>query len=401
MPRNIKLFYFAPHPVQYHVGIYRELAKVDRLDFKVIYEDDFGLMPTYVDEFKSEIKWDIDLMKGYPSEFMKNYGSRSRGGFFARVNIGIFGQIIKGKPDVILLKGYTTVSDWLVMILGLASKTKIIFRGEAVINMHNKPCLLKKIIKKLVITKWLSLCDAVMFSCAGNKKYFKYYGVPDSKLFPIPCAVDNAFFRGYESLYSRKKSAIRAKIGIPEDNLVVLFSARFTTRKRPLDLLNAISKIDNTNITVLFVGDGPEREIIEDFVKNNRISAVFTGFVNQSEISKYYSISDLSIVISDYDPSPKAMNEAMNFRLPIIVSDTVGTAQDLIKDDNNGFIVGVGDIDTISSKIDFFNKNRDELTRMGQNSFDIVEKWNFIEDVKGIGQAIGHVTGKKINEESF
>ena len=73
----------------------------------------------------------------------------------------------------------------------------------------------------------------------------------------------------------------------------------------------------------------------------------------------------------------------------------------LIKDDNNGFIVGVGDIDTISSKIDFFNKNRDELTRMGQNSFDIVENWNFIEDVKGIGQAIGHVTGKKINEESF
>ena len=41
---KIKFYYFAPHPVQYHVGIYRELAKLDNLDFKVIYEDDIGFM---------------------------------------------------------------------------------------------------------------------------------------------------------------------------------------------------------------------------------------------------------------------------------------------------------------------------------------------------------------------
>lgn len=395
MPKKIKLYYFAPHPVQYHVGIYKELAKIDRLDFKVIYQDDFGLKPTYVAEFKSDIAWDIDLLKDYPSEFMKNYGNRGRGGVFARVNIGIFSRVLVEKPDVILFKGYTTASDWLLMILSLVSKTKIIFRGEAILNKHQDPDSFKQMMKKFVITKWLSLCDAVMFSCAGNKEYFKYFGVPETKLFPIPCAVDNEFFRGYERLYRAEKGAIRAAVGIPEDNLVVLFSARFTIRKRPMDLLTAISKIDNANITVLFVGDGPEKDIIKDFAKNNGIHTVFTGFVNQTEISKYYSVADLGTVISDYDPSPKAMNEAMNFRLPIIVSDAVGTAFDLVKDGHNGFIVEVGDIDAIASKIDFFNKNRGEMMRMGENSFDCVEKWNFVEDVKGIEQAIIHITADK------
>ena len=131
---------------------------------------------------------------------------------------------------------------------------------------------------------------------------------------------------------------------------------------------------------------------MEEYSKRHHIKAIFTGFVNQTEISKYYSISDLNVVISDYDPSPKAMNEAMNFKLPIIVTDVVGTAHDLVKDGKNGFIVKVGDIDSISKKVDFLNKNRKELIRMGNNSFNIVEGWNFKEGVKGIIQAFDYVT---------
>ena len=133
---------------------------------------------------------------------------------------------------------------------------------------------------------------------------------------------------------------------------------------------------------------------MENYVQKYHINAIFTGFVNQTKISKYYSISDLDVVISDYDPSPKAMNEAMNFRLPIIVTDIVGTANDLIKDGENGFVVKVGDVDLISERIDFLNKNRKELLRMGNNSFDIVEGWNFKEDVKGILDAIDYITEK-------
>ena len=43
--------------------------------------------------------------------------------------------------------------------------------------------------------------------------------------------------------------------------------------------------------------------------------------------------------MSDYDPSPKTLNEAMNFGLPCIVSDNVGTAKDLIKNGINGYIL--------------------------------------------------------------
>jgi len=392
---KLKLYYFAPHPVAYHVGIYKELAKLDNLDFKVIYEDDIGLKSVYVEEFKKEIKWDIDLTSGYPHEFMKNYSSNPMGGFFSRVNFSIFKKFLIDKPDIILFKTYTTFSDFLVMGLAKLTRTKMIFRGEATLKGTEDNPTFKQKVKKIFLKYWLNSCDVVMYSCTGNKEYWKYYGVSEDKMLPIPCAVDNTFFRSERKKYIGKESVIKKELGIGKDDFVILLSARFTTRKRPLDLLKAIKRIGNGNITILFVGDGPERKYMEKFVKENNLKAKFVGFKNLTEIPKYYSVADLDIVISDYDPSPKAMNEAMNFELPIITTTIVGTAYDLVQDEKNGYIINVGDINALAQKIDYVNKNRDIAKKMGEKSLEIVNEWTFEKDAYYINEAINKVIGNK------
>ncbi len=393
--KKIKFYYIAPHPVPYHIGIYKELAKLGNLDFKVIYEDDIGIKPTYVAEFKKEIKWDIDLLSDYPHEFMKNYSTKPHGGFLSRINFGIFKVFYIDKPDIIILMSYVTFSDWLIMALAKITRTKIIFRGEATLRgTENNPTLKQKL-KYIFLKNWLKMCDVVMYSCSGNKVYFKYYGVDEEEMLPIPCAVDNVFFQNERKKYIGKENHIRNILGIAEDDFVILFSARFTTRKRPLDLLNALVLIDNKNITVLFVGDGFERDRMELFVKKNNLKAIFVGFKNQSEISKYYSIADLDIVASDYDPSPKAMNEAMNFELPIIVTDITGTSLDLVKNNENGFIIKVGDLDTLSNKIDYLNKNREIAREMGKKSLSIVSEWTSEKDANFINEAINKIMASK------
>jgi glycosyltransferase involved in cell wall biosynthesis len=391
MKNKLKVFYIASHPVQYHVGIYRELAKVDRIVFKVIYQDDVGLRPRYEKEFKHDIQWDIDLLSGYKKEFMKNYSFNPMNGFFSRVNFGLFDKILFKQPDVIIFTGYVTLSDWLILFLAKSFKVKLIWRGEAVLKGYENSKLLKYRFKKIILKYFFKLCDAIMFSCKGNKEYLKFYGVEEEKLFFIPCAVDNCFFKNEKKKYISEKTKIKAELKIEQNDLVILFSARFTTRKRPFDLLKALKKIDNSNLTILFVGDGLDRKKMEHFAKNNNIKAIFTGFMNQTEISKYYTISDIGVVISDYDPSPKSMNEIMNFELPIIVTNVVGTAYDLIEDEINGFIVNVGDIESIAEKINYFNNNRESLKIMGKKSFDIVQKWNFKQDVNGILDAIEYI----------
>jgi glycosyltransferase involved in cell wall biosynthesis len=393
--RQSKLAVYALHPIMYQTPIFKEFNRHSQVvDSIVLFGDNLSLRDTYFNEINTTFKPDIDfLTDGYKYKFLKNYAKDSRSGFLSRINPGIYRELRTEKYDAILIHGYESLTAWLTLISAKLTNTKIIWRGEAVLRGVENNNSFKQIFKRFILKRFFNSCDALLYSCTGNKEYIKFYGVPEKKLFSIPCAVNNEFFQKEREKYLGKESEIKKELGIAESDMVILFSARFTTRKRPLDLLNALTKIDNSKITVLFVGDGLERENMETFVKEHNLKAIFTGFQNQTQLPKYYTISDIDIVISDYDPSPKAMNEAMNFELPIIVSDAPGTAYDLVKDGENGFIVKVGDIDTIAQKLNYFNKNRDDIKTMGKKSFEIVQKWNYEEDVKGILEAFDYVVG--------
>jgi len=108
-------------------------------------------------------------------------------------------------------------------------------------------------------------------------------------------------------------------------------------------------------------------------------------------LPKYYSISDLFAVVSDYDASPKSLNEALNFELPVLVTDKVGTSFDLVKDFKNGFIVESRDVKLMSEKIDYLNKNRIIAKEMGKKSLPVSNDWTIENDVKGIMQALNYV----------
>ncbi len=390
----IKLYYFAPHPIQYNIGLFRELNKLDSIDFKVFFEDRIGIEPVYVEEFDKVIKWDSDLLSGYKKQFLINYSSNPMGGFFSRINPSIVNVIFMDRPDAVILHGYVKLSDWIVFFTCKILGIKIIFRGEASIKGNEKSNHWKQRFKRFLLPKFFNACDAIMYSCTGNKKYWEFYKVPKNKMFPLPCAVDNNFFRSEMKGHKNNKEIIKKNLGIDNNDMVVLFSGRFTNRKRPLDLLKAITKIDNSKITLLFVGDGTERKSMFQFSKKYNIKAKFVGFINQSELSKYYSISDLVTVISDYDPSPKVLNEVMNFELPVIVTNVIGTAYDLVQDGINGFIIQVGDIDNLATKINYFNNHRYALTKMGMESTTIVSDWNFEKNAYWITKALKYTQDK-------
>lgn len=387
---------FALHPIMYQTPIFSELEKNlnknKKFDFKVFFGDNISINKSFYSKNNFITAPPDFLMDGYKYEFLKNWARNRRKGFFSRINIQIFSELKKGGYEVIMIHGYDSFTSWFALLSSQILGIKVIWRGEAVLKGVEEQINFKQIFKRLLLKQFFRICDAVMYSCRGNKDYLKFYSVEKDKLFSIPCAVNNKFFQEENKKYIVNITSIRSGLGIHKEDLVVLFSARFTSRKRPMDLLKAVNNIKNTNITILFVGDGPERENMEKYVEENKIKAIFTGFINQSQISKYYSIADINIVISDYDPSPKAMNEAMNFKLPIIVTEVVGTAYDLVKNNENGFIIKVGDLKSLSEKVSFLNQNREIIKRMGEKSFKIVQKWNYEEDVKGIKNAFEYVT---------
>lgn len=384
-----KIFIYSVNPVQYHAPIFKALSK--KLNILVGFGDSIGVIPFYNKELRTVIKWDIPLIEGYSYKFFKNYAKKNSRGFFSRINIGMFFHVIVNNYDAVLIHGYDTISSWIVFFAAKLSLKKIIWRGEAAIRPKVRQKKINNIIKKFVLPQYFRCCDAVMYSCTGNKEYLKQFLIPDKKMFLIPCAVDNDFFRYERGKYLNKNDVIKSELGIPSDNFVILFSSRFTTRKRPLDLIEAVAKMNCQNITLLFVGDGIERENMERLIAKYCLHAVFTGFQGQLKLPMYYSIADIFVLVSDYDASPKSLNEALNFELPIIVTDFVGTAKDLVKNGENGFIVKTRDINEISNRIKFVLNNKKIAAEMGKKSLEISDEWSIDNDVVGVENAVNYV----------
>jgi len=168
-------------------------------------------------------------------------------------------------------------------------------------------------------------------------------------------------------------------------------------KKRPMDLLQAFHKGAPDNAWLVFVGDGPERRAMEEYLQRYNLKRVIiVGFKNRSEISEYYAIADMLVVPSDYDRSPKVINEAMNFGIPIIASDKVGTVGDLVKPGENGLVFPCGDIDALANHIKRLCTDANLREKMGACALQTVSEWNFDKQVEGVLAALEYaLRGRK------
>lgn len=364
------------------------------LDATVLFGDDLSLRDVYFKEVNTVFKPDAThLLQGYHHLFLKNLARDSRAGFFSRINPGIVLHMLRKRTDVLLIHGYETFTAWFALLAAKFLGVKVLWRGEVVPKEEGRT--LKSRLKRLGLRFFFRQCDALFFSCSGNKAFLQAYNVAEHKLFPIPCAVDNEFFLTEFEKLKPERNSIRSSLGIADDDFVILFCARFTARKRPMDLISALKQLNQEKIVALFVGDGPEKANLMKAAQDHGVRAIFVGYRNVSEVSRYYAIADVATVISSYDPSPKAMNEAMNFSLPILATKVVGTAEDLIKPHRNGFVLNVGDVDGLAQAIRFLVEHPEEAHAMGRESQAIVAEWSYKKDVDGILGAVTYSINAK------
>ena len=373
----------APHAVQYHAPLYRVLAALPFLDLTVLYLDTLGATEIRDPEFGTPHKWDIPLFGGYRHRFLRNLAKNPLGGFLSRVNPGLLVDLVRNRYDVVLIHGYSTLSYWLALGGATLTSAKVIWRGE-VVSRPGAEGDGDRSIRRRAARWFLKRCDAVLYSCEGNRAFLRANGIDEHRMFPFPCAVDNAFMQESRARFQPLRSKTRRELGIPEGRLVVVMCGRLTERKRPMDLLRALAAMEGRAVTTIFVGNGPQRAELKAFAGANLIDARFIGFVGQRELGRYYSIADVFAVISDYDPSPKSLNEAMNFGLAVVGTGAVGTSKDLIREGVNGYVVGVGDIAAVARRLSALEADRHLCERMGRASEEIVRGFNFQADAAGL-----------------
>jgi glycosyltransferase involved in cell wall biosynthesis len=390
--KKIKLAYYLSHPIQYFSPLLRSLA--EKTDLNVYYFSDSSIKGTMDAGFGQKIKWDVPLLQGYKSRFIRNFsfGRSMNNRFLDAVNPGVIGMIFKDKAGVIIVNGWSYFSTLLAIVTGKIAGKQIWLRAENPLNQESRKSRKIIFLKKLLLEKLLFriFVDRFLYIGTESKKFFQFYGVPEKKLLYTPYAVDNAFFQGEFLKYKDDLPALKTGLHLPIEKKVLLFTGKYIAKKRPMDLLKVFIEINSPDWQLIMVGEGELRTEMEAFIReNNAGNVLLTGFVNQSVIPRYYAVADIFVMCSGVGETwGLAVNEAMNFAKPIVVSATCGCSVDLVREGVNGFVFGEGDLPALKAALLKAMKSEDDRRRMGEASAVIVSEFSIASIVGNMSKAL-------------
>lgn len=333
---SLRLAVVLSHPIQYYAPWFRHLANHTSLRLQVFYLSDHGAVARRDAKFGATFAWDTDLLSGYPHTFIPNLARQPDVTTFAGLhNPGLFPAIRAFAPDAILLFGYAHRTH-LRLILG--APAPLVFRGDSHLLGHSRLPWRKRRLLGWLFRRFA----AITYVGAANRDYFRAFGVPDSKLFFAPHAVDQHHFVPTVERCTHAQN-LRAELGLA-DRFVILFAGKLVPEKQPVELLHAFLSLPPDRVALVFNGDGAERPQLERIAAAHPEHIVrFLPFANQSQMPGRYLLADLFVLPSrgHYETWGLAVNEAMHLGVPCLVSDRVGCQRDLITDGETGWVFSV------------------------------------------------------------
>jgi len=356
------------HPIQYQTPIWQALQQDGRVPFEVWYLTNFGTKPSLDQEFDQTFSWDIETLSGYPHRFLETAEGATPTDFWrCRLRESLRDRLRAVGAKAVWIQGWQVAGYWQTVREAKRIGAEVWLRGES--NDLLPVPIWKQPVKRAVLGRLFAATDKFFCIGSANRRLYRKFGVPESRMFAAPYAVDNERFARQAAILRGRRAEVRRAWNIPDDAYCILFCGKFIAKKRPLDLVRAAEKLRASGqipkVHLLFCGSGDLGGKLRDACAiaydaecrdssapaapavDARPRASFTGFLNQTEISRAYVAADCLVLPSNHGETwGLVVNEAMASGLRCVVSDACGCAEDLADDS-----YPVGNIEALAEKL--------------------------------------------------
>ena len=383
---NKKLAVVTTHPIQYHVPWLIRLAEKN-ITIKVFYTWEQSAHGSVYDPgFGQHIRWDIPMLEGYEYEFVENTSSRPGADHFRGIiNPGLIGKIEAWAPDGLLVIGWNYHSH-LQCLRYFHQRIPIYFRGDSVL-LHERTGW-RKLFRRVFLSWVYQHVDFALYVGSHNRSYFIRHGLRPEQLVFSPQAMDIARFAEPNALYDRQALERKEALGIPADHLTVLFAGKMTRVKNPAFVLDLAEVCAELPVSFLLVGDGYLKEGLMRRAEG-RPNVHFLSFQNQSMMPAVYRMGDVFIMPSLSETWGMGVNEAMACGKPVMASEMVGSAVDLVQEELTGIVFSLGDIRKCVDYLRRVSADRRLLEQMGANARTHIQFFSFSHIVDSVVFVMG------------
>jgi len=313
---------------------------------------------------------------------------------FISLSIRFLDTLIRIKPSIVICDPATFLPSTIY---------KLLFRDRVrlVLLILSRPVLTSSIRGKLsVVVFKLSLTLARYFaekitaiSPFEAENYARLGRLPRKKLIVLPSPVDPIFIK--TKCEELDKKGLRKNIGLEKflDKIIILYYGVINKERGIIDLVSTFFKIKADNVILLIIGDGPDRKLLEGYVKSSDNVLVLPP-IPYKNIPKLLCAIDIGILplpnVKDWRyQTPTKLVEMLTIGLPVITTNLPGVKW-VLREYNCKFLIEKLDEKSLSEAIYSILRMKDSV--VCKRSFDyssssiakrfLVEIFNTLRETK-------------------
>lgn len=193
-------------------------------------------------------------------------------------------------------------------------------------------------------------CDGLVYVCESQRKFWRRRGVRARRDFVIYNGVDVESFDS--ARFHESARSIRGQWNIPLGSKVVGVSAALRPEKAHLDLLSALQRLkrEGKSVFALIVGDGPERDKIEEAVISLGLRDQVRMVGAQQDVRPFIAACDAMVLPSHTETFSLSVLESLAMGRPVVLTDVGGGAEQ-VQHGATGLLYPPGDTDRLAEAI--------------------------------------------------
>lgn len=212
-----------------------------------------------------------------------------------------------------------------------------------------------------VVTFSINQSDGVTTVSQSLKEQTLDYFDIDNDIKVIPNFIDLNRFQSKNHEHFKRAIA-------PNNERILIHTSNFRKVKRVEDVVRIFNQIIQTiPCKLLLVGDGPDRQNVEELARDLDITDHIRFLGKQDAIEEILSIADLFIMPSGSESFGLAGLEAMACKVPVISSNTGGIPE-LNEDGFSGYLSDVGNIEEMAENAIKILKEDKTLNQFKENA---------------------------------
>lgn len=197
---------------------------------------------------------------------------------------------------------------------------------------------------------------------------------------------------------SKTKKQLRIEYKIKIDSKILLMVGSFKAIKGSRFIVESFCSLEKdfilkNNLLLILAGDGEDKVKIQNIIQKNNCTEFVKlfGVIPNELIHEMYSLSDIYIMASKFEGTPKSLLEAMHNSLPIIASNVNGI-NNIISDEINGLLFEYNNQSCFLSKLKDAISDEEKCIQISSLAkSEYIEKYSFDNTVKSYQSILNNV----------